>query len=74
MKALRTWLLGMMGLLVFTSCSLFGPEKPYNQGDRQDHPPLELDQPHPEKRRAGDSEGHTVIDYMLPWRLVLSKD
>ena len=63
-------MLGIVGLLVFTSCSLFGPEKPYNQGDEEDT--LILDQPHPEKRPAGDSEAYKPVDFIFPWRLVRS--
>ena len=68
MKRLRTWLSGLIGLLVFSSCGLFGPEKPYNQGDRRD--PLILDQPHPEKPPANSSESPSFIDYLFPWRLL----
>ena len=71
MKLLRLWLLGVIGLLGLTSCGLFGPEKPYNQGDRRD--PLVLDGQHPEKERA-DKHGHKPMDYLLPWRLVHHKD
>lgn len=67
MKALRTTLLGVIGLFVFCSCGLFGPSKPYNQGDR--HDPIQLDQPHPEKEPPKKLSACRPIDYLLPWRL-----
>jgi hypothetical protein len=71
MKLFRTWFLGVLGLLILTSCGLFGPRKPYHQGDRPE--PLVLDQQHPERRTPKHSEGHKPIDYVLPWRLVRNK-
>ena len=68
MKPLRTGIFGLIGLLVLSSCSLFGPAKPYDQGDRND--PLVLDKEHPDKRRIAKGEACKPIDYLLPWRLV----
>ena len=67
MNRLRTWLLGMIGLLALTSCGLFKPERPYHQGDRRD--PLVLDQQHPERRSGAEKKECAVIDYLFPWRL-----
>ena len=67
MNLLRTWLLGLIGLLLLTSCGLFGPKKPYNQVDT--HDPLVLDREYPERRRPAAADSPKPIDYLLPWRL-----
>ena len=69
MNLLRTWLMGVIGLLALTSCGLFGPEKPYNQGEQLD--PLVLDRDYPEQRRSSDADSPKPIDYLLPWRLAI---
>lgn len=72
MKLIRTWLLGLIGLFVLTSCGLFGPPEPYDQGDRYD--PLVLDRPHPEKRRVAKDGGNRPLDYLFPWRLLRDRE
>ena len=71
MKALRTSLLGVIGLFMFCSCGLFGPAKPYDQGD--DPGALELDQTHPERQPPKKLSACEPIDYLLPWRLLHCK-
>ena len=72
MNLLSPSLLGLFGLLVLTSCRLFEPETPYNQGGRSE--PLVLDRPLPETRRAARAADPKPVDYLLPWRLVRGED
>ena len=67
MNLLRTWLPGLLGLLLLPSCGLFGPKKPYDQGDQ--HAPLVLDREYPERRDPAEVDSPKPIDYLLPWRL-----
>ena len=68
MNLLRACVLGAIGSLVLSSCGLFGPAKPYRQGDDQDEP-LYLDRDYPEAQPEEKSASHKPIDYLLPWRL-----
>ncbi len=68
MNLLRTCSLGVIGLLVLSSCGLFGPDKPYVQGDDQ-RDPLVLDRNHPEAQPDDERDSPKAIDYLLPWRL-----
>lgn len=66
MKRLRQLMLGAGGIAVLSSCSMFGPEKPYGRGDRD--APIALEQP--EQRPRAHKRACTPVDYALPWRLL----
>ena len=67
MRLLGTCLFGLAVLIMFSSCGLFRPAKPYEQGNRND--PLVLDSQHPEKHPETKKEPCKPVDYLLPWRL-----
>ena len=68
MNLLRTCSLGVIGLLVLSSCGLFGPDKPYVQGD-DERDPLVLDRNHPEAQPDVERDPRTPIAYLVPGRL-----